>query len=84
MSEVGHNSDGQTKAFFERMKKLEIERREIVEDQKELAKEIKSAGDDPKAIRAHVLESLETESQRAKREQYEAAVEMYRKALGRG
>lgn len=79
---AGHNSDGQAKAFFERMKKLEIEKREIVEDQKELAKEISSAGLKPKLVRKKVADELMTESQKAKRENEEAEYDLLCKALG--
>lgn len=77
----GHNSDGQAKAFFERMKKLEIEKREIAEDQKELAKEIASAGLKAKLVRKMVADDLLTESQKAKRDEEAELLDMYRASI---
>lgn len=77
----GHNSDGQTKAFFERLRTLEISRREVVEDQKELAKEISSAGLKPKIIRKMVADDLMTESQKAKRDEEDELLELYRASI---
>lgn len=75
---AGHNSDGQTKAFFERMRSLEISKREVVEDQKELGKEITSAGLKPKLIRKMVTEDLMTESQKSKRDEEDVLYDLYR------
>lgn len=78
----GHNRDGQLKAYVERMQALEEAKREKAEDQKELAKEIKSSGYSPKLVRKKVKANLTTAAEQAKQEREQAEYDAMCAALG--
>jgi uncharacterized protein (UPF0335 family) len=76
---VGHNSNGQLRAFVERIERLEEEKATVAEDIKELYSEIKSNGFDTKAIRKVIrLRKMDAE----KRREEDAVLETYLASLG--
>lgn len=81
----GHNQpeSGMLAAFIERVQDRERDKRAAAEDINDICAEAKGQGLDPKAIKAIVKENLMTESQRAKRDEDEAILDMYRRAVGR-
>lgn len=62
-------------AFRDRITRLEEEKREIADDIKDVYKEAKSAGFDPKALRNIVKDSIKTPGQRAAQREIEAIVQ---------
>ena len=70
------------KAFVERISRLEIEKKNLSDDIKEIYGEAKSDGFDPKAIRQVVKDSLKTQTKRAAARETEALVDIYRANLG--
>lgn len=68
--------------FVKRLTTLEEEKQTVAEDVKELKAEIKNIGLNPKAIAAIVKLKMEDAAKRAKREQYEQDVDLYKSALG--
>lgn len=78
----GHNSNGQLKSYVERFTTLAEQAEEIREDTKELAKEAKSNGFEPSAIKAIVKRQMEDETKRKKRQDKEAILDTYMSALG--
>ena len=74
----GVNS-GHLRAFIERIEKLEEEKRAISDDIKDVYAEAKSSGFDAKAIRKIVAMRRED---KAKREEFEAVLDLYMNALG--
>ena len=77
----GSNSmdNGHLKAFVERIERVEEQLRADQEDRKEIYQEAKSSGFDPKVIRKIVAERRQD---RAKLDEFEALLELYRNALG--
>lgn len=82
---AGHNQpeSGMLAAFIERVQDRERDKRAAAEDIKDICAEAKGQGLDPKAIKAIVRENLMTESERAKRDEDDAILDMYRRAVGR-
>ena len=70
------------KAFVEQVSRLEIERKSLAEDIKEIYAEAKNDGFDPKALRQVVKDSLKTQTERAAARETEALVDIYRANLG--
>ena len=67
--------DDKTKAFFDRMLRLETEKREVAEGQRDLAKEMKGVGlgkDEIAGIKLAVRREFESEERKAARESAEA------------
>ena len=77
----GSNSmdNGHLKAFVERIERVEEQLRADQEDRKEIYQEAKSSGFDPKVIRKIVAERRQD---RAKLDEFEALLELYRNAVG--
>lgn len=76
---VKSNSDGQLKAFVERIENVNAEIKEKQEDRKEIFAEAKAFGLDVPAIRAVVKFRAEDAQ---KREEREMQVDLYLKSLG--
>ena len=72
-------ADQRLLSIIERFERLASEIADLRTDQKEIMSEAKSAGYDPKIIRALIKERAEDENKRAERE---ALLETYRAALG--
>ncbi len=72
------NVDGKTKSFFDRMLRLETEKREIAESMRDLAKEMKGVGfnkEDIAGIKLAVKRHFETDEKRVSRETAESIAE---------
>lgn len=72
------NVDGKTKSFFDRMLRLETEKREIAESMRDLAKEMKGVGfskEDIAGIKLAVKRHFETDEKRVSRETAESVAE---------
>lgn len=69
----------QIRAFIERFERLDAEKRDIVDQQKEVMAEAKSTGYDTKALRKIIAERKRDADDVAEEQ---AVVEMYREALG--
>ena len=67
------------RAFVERYERLEAEKQDIAEGQKEVMLEAKSRGYDTKALRRIIADRKKTADQLAEEE---ALIDMYRAALG--
>lgn len=68
------NVDAKTKSFFDRTLRLEMEKRDVAEALRDLAKEMKGVGigpDEIAGIKLAVKRHFETEEKRAKRESAE-------------
>lgn len=82
MSEIGHNSegsvDGQLKSYVERIERLAEEKQNISDDIKEVFGEAKSNGFDVKVLRKLIAER---KRDAAEREEEEAILDLYRRAL---
>ena len=79
---AGHNTDttsDRLRSIVERVGRLELERKALNSDIKDIFTEAKSAGFDVKALRALIRERKEDSEERAERE---ALVEVYKRALG--
>lgn len=74
-----HTTNGQLKAFVERIERLEEEKATIAEDIKEVYAEAKSSGFDTKILR-QVIRLRAQDS--AERQEQEALLDMYLNALG--
>jgi uncharacterized protein (UPF0335 family) len=75
------NVDTRAQAFLERLTRLETEKRNLSEDIKDLAKEMKGVGmgpDEIAGIKLAVRRSFETDEKRAKRQ----TVEEFASSLG--
>lgn len=91
MSQIGHNSGedekseayrvtaGELRQFVERFERLEAEKKQIAEQQKEVMAEAKGRGYDVKVLRAIIAERKRDENDLAEQD---AVAEMYREALG--
>lgn len=72
------NVDSRTKSFFDRLVRIETEKREIAESAKDLAKEMKGVGllaEEIAGIKLAVRRYFETEDKRATRESAEAVAD---------
>ena len=69
-------------SYRDRITRLEEEKRAIADDIKDVYKEAKSEGFDPRAIRNIVKEWAKTPDQRAAAREVEANTDIYRAALG--
>jgi uncharacterized protein (UPF0335 family) len=72
------NVDTRTKAFFDRMLRLETEKRDVAESLRDLAKEMKGVGlgvDEIAGIKLAVRRSFESEEKRTKRESAESVAD---------
>lgn len=79
MAGPGHNSKEQLKAFVRRVESLEDEKKQLVDDIRDVYAEAKGAGYDVKALRAIVrLRKQDADERR----EHEALVETYMHALG--
>ena len=85
---IGDNSNavegGQLRAFVARLERLNEEKKNIAEDFKEVMTEAASAGYDKAALRIILKLRSENNTQRLKREDRDAAVELYAANLGEG
>jgi len=84
----GHNSGGsyrvtadELRQFVERFERLESEKKDIADQQKEVMAEAKARGYDTKAMRKIIAERKRDKDDIAEEE---AVLEMYRQALGMG
>lgn len=82
---IGHNSGvhkvakAQLTSFVERIEKLEDEKKAISDDIRDVVKEAKSNGYDPKTLRAIVRERAQDPDERAERQ---ALLDTYRQVMG--
>lgn len=76
---IGGNSAAQLKSIIERVERINEERDGLLADRREILAEAKSSGFDPKAINAVVRMRKQD---RVEREEFEAIVEMYSRAVG--
>lgn len=83
---IGHNSDAsyrvtasELRQFIERFERLEVEKKDIAEQQKEVMAEAKARGYDTKVMRKIIAERKRDKDDIAEEE---AVLEMYREALG--
>lgn len=67
------------RSFVERFERLEAEKKEVVDQQKEVMAEAKATGYDTKALRRIIVMRKQDPNDRA---EFEAVLEMYREALG--
>lgn len=74
-------SADELRQFVERYERLEAEKRDIADDQKEVMAEAKGRGYDAKAMRRIIALRKKTRDQLAEEQ---AIVEMYMQALGMG
>lgn len=74
----GPDHNGQVKSFVERIERLAEEKANIAEDIKEVFAEAKSSGLDTKILRKLIAER---KRDAAEREQEEAILDLYRRAL---
>ena len=80
MTETNTGIDAdQLRAFIDRIERLDAGRRDIVEDIKEVFKEVKGFGYDAKALR-HILKMRRQDKDQ--REAEEATLDLYLQALG--
>lgn len=82
MSEIGHNScvaADELRSFIERYERLDAEKQEVAEQQKEVMAEAKSRGYEPKILRK-VLALRKRDSDDVAEEQ--ALLDLYCEALG--
>lgn len=80
MTDIGHNSDGETlKGFIDRIEKLEEEKRNRAEDIRSVYTEAKEKEVDVKALRAVIRWRREDAEKRAERE---AAIDAMLHTLG--
>lgn len=70
------------RSYIDRIVRLEEQRRELAEDVKDIYTEAKHAGYQPATLRKVVKRRLETDEQRAKRQQLQADLEMVLAELG--
>ncbi len=76
MIEIGHNSEGEViKGFLDRINNLENEKRDLAEDIRSVYGEAKEKELDVKELRAAVKRMREDEAKRAKRAEFDAAVD---------
>lgn len=76
---IGGNAAAQLKSIVERIERINEDRDGLLEDRREVLAEAKSNGYDPKAINAVVRMRKQD---RHEREEFEAIVEMYSRAVG--
>lgn len=76
---IGGNSAAQLKSIIERVERINEERDGLLADRREILAEAKGNGFDPKAINAVVRMRKQD---RHEREEFEAIVEMYSRAVG--
>ena len=80
MTETNTGIDAdQLRAFIDRIERLDEDRRTLVEDIKEVFKEVKGFGYDTKALR-HILKMRRQDKDQ--REAEEATLDLYLQALG--
>lgn len=82
---IGHNSyrvsAAELRQFIERIERLEVEKKDIQDQQKEVFSEAKGRGYDVKAMRKLIAERKREPDDISEEE---AVLEMYREALGMG
>ena len=78
-SPIGHNSDGKLRSFVDRLKRLEDDKANLMEDMREVIKEAKGEGYDGPTLRRIVR--FERMDQNKRREQRDL-LEAYLSALG--
>lgn len=76
------NTDAQLKSIIERAERLEEQKREVAQDQKELWQEAKSAGYDVPAMKEVLKLRMEDTTKREKRMSKEEMTELYLASLG--
>lgn len=77
--DMGHNSDGQLKAFSDRINRLEDDKKAVSDDIRSVYAEAKSAGYNPKALRVAIRRQRQDAKKAA---ELEAEVEIMMAALG--
>lgn len=86
MTEIGHNTGGiaadRLKSIVERYIRLEEEKKALSGDQKDILTEAASAGFDKKVVRQ--LIRIVNCKDKAKLEEEETLLEIYRRAIGEG
>jgi len=75
----GHNATTHLASIVERVERINDEIKSLKEDQKDIFSESKSAGFDGTALRALIRERAEDQTKRQNRE---ALLDVYRRALG--
>jgi uncharacterized protein (UPF0335 family) len=81
MSDIGHNlvAADELKLLFERIERMEEEKKGVAEDIKDIYIEAKSRGYDPKIMRQIVrLRAMDTD----KRKEQQSLIEVYASAIG--
>lgn len=78
MAPAGHNANAQLKSYFERIERLEEDKKAVSDDIKDVYAEAKSNGFDPKIIRELIRERKQDADKLAERE---TLLETYRNAL---
>jgi len=79
MSEIGHNSGDELRQFVERIERLEVEKKDIADQQKEAYAEAKGRGYDAKVLRKLIAMRKRDADDLAEEE---AVLSMYCEALG--
>ncbi len=79
MTTLGNNAAEQIRSYVERVERLEEEKQTFVKDIREVYKEAKSNGFDPKVLRAVVRLRAQD---KAKREEFESLLDAYMTAIG--
>ena len=77
--ELGHNSDAQFRSLVERIENINVQIKELTSDRSDIFAEAKSTGVDVKVLRR--LVAIRKEDQ-TKREEAEAILETYMRAMG--
>jgi len=81
MSQIGHNlvAGDELKLLFERIERMEEEKKGIAEDIRDIYTEAKSRGYDPKIMRQIVrLRAMDTD----KRKEQQSLIDVYASAIG--
>lgn len=75
---IGNNAGAQIKAYIERCERLDAERKDLLEDRREVLKEAKLQGFEPKIINAIIRKRRKSPDELAEEQ---ALMEMYEAAM---
>jgi uncharacterized protein (UPF0335 family) len=84
MTTAGHNSDptGRRKEFYDRLRTIAEDKHNLAEDERDVKKEAKAAGEDVRAMSVAIRHSLESDKKKKARLALEESVDLYKHALG--
>ncbi len=84
MTTAGHNSDptGRRKEFYDRLRAIAVDKRNLAEDERDVKKEAKAAGEDVRAMSVAIRHSLEPDKKRKARLDLEERVDLFKHSVG--